>query len=202
MPNIYLIQKYQQLMTQAPDWNTYLTQVGETQDKASFAYLFEHFSPLLKSFLMKGGNLSAESAEELVQETMIKVWQKSPTFSPTHATASTWIYTIARNTRIDSFRKRNRQDPMALQADDIYEDKEKDSPYSTLVQIRRNGHISEQLRELPREQSEVLRMMYFKGLSGQQVADAMDLPLGTVKSRIRLSLVKLKIGLASSYQPS
>ena len=185
-----------QTMTQTPEWNTYLTKVGEAQDKAAFSVLFEHFSPLLKSFLMSGANLSAENAEELVQETMIKVWRRSPTFSPAHASASTWIYTIARNTRIDWFRKQSRQDPQALHADDIYANIEEESPYSTLIQIRRNGQIREQLGELPQEQSEVLKMMYFQGLSGQQVADALTIPLGTVKSRIRLALAKLKIGLA------
>ena len=167
MNNRYFMVKDQKPMTQAPDWNTYLTQVGETKDKAAFAALFEHFSPLLESFLLQGGNLSMESAEELVHETMIKVWQKSPTFSPAQTSASTWIYTIARNTRIDSFRKQSRQNQQALRADDIYEDNEEKSPYSTLVQMRRNGHITEQLHELPRQQSEVMKMMYFQGMSGQ-----------------------------------
>jgi RNA polymerase sigma factor (sigma-70 family) len=185
-----------QTTTQTPEWNTYLTKVGEAQDKAAFSALFEHFSPLLKSFLMSGANLSAENAEDLVQETMIKVWRRSPTFSPAQAAAATWIYTIARNTRIDWFRKHSRQDPQALHADDIYGNIEDESPYSTLVQIRRNGQIREQLGALPQEQSEVLKMMYFQGLSGQQVADALAVPLGTVKSRIRLALAKLKIGLA------
>ena len=89
-----------------------------------------------------------------------------------------------------------RQDLQALDADDIYGNNEEESPYSTLVQIRRNSQISEQLGELPQEQSEVLKMMYFQGLSGQKVADALAIPLGTVKSRIRLALAKLKIGLA------
>lgn len=200
MNSRYFMVKDQKSMNQTPDWNTCLTQVGVTKNKAAFVSLFEHFSPLLKSFLLKGGNLSAESAEELVQETMIKVWQRSPTFSPTRASATTWIYTIARNTRIDSFRKQSRRDPQTLHADDIYEDNEQESPYSTLVQTRRNGQISEQIRGLPREQSEVLKMMYFQGMSGQQVAGAMDLPLGTVKSRIRLALAKLKIVLPSSDQ--
>jgi len=193
--------KHQRLMTDAPDWNTCLENVGKTQDKDAFADLFEHFSPLLKSFLLKGGNLTAESAEELVQETMIKVWRKSPAFSPEQASASTWIYTIARNTRIDWLRKQMREDPRALNADDLYDTDEKHSPYATLVQFRTADHISQQLRGLPPEQAEVLTMMYFRGMSGQQVADALQLSLGTVKSRIRLALAKLRIGVAGSYKP-
>jgi len=188
-------------MAQPAQWNTYLEKVGKSHDKAAFARLFEHFSPLLKSFLLKSGGLSPESAEELVQETMIKVWRKSPTYSSTHASASTWIYTIARNTRIDWFRKQNRQDPRALNAEDLYDTHEDQSPYSSLVQFRAADHISQHLQALPREQAEVLTMMYFQGMSGQQVADALELSLGTVKSRIRLALAKLRIGIAGSYKP-
>jgi RNA polymerase sigma factor (sigma-70 family) len=187
-------------MVQVKIWNTYLTRVGKTQDKEAFAALFHHFSPLLKSFLLKTGNLNADSAEELVQETMIKVWQRAPSFSAARASASTWIYTIARNTRIDSFRKQQRQDPNAVCADDIYEDQTKESPYADLLQVRRKVDVGQLLLELPQEQSDVLKMMYFRGLSGQQVAQALDLPLGTVKSRIRLALAKLKIGLAPNYE--
>ena len=136
-----------------------------------------------------------------MQETMIKVWRRSSTYSPVQATASTWIYTIARNTRIDWFRKQSRENPEALNADDIYDNNEEESPYSTLVQTRRNDRISQQLQELPREQSEVLRMMYLRGMSGQQISDALGLPLGTVKSRTRLALAKLKIGIPSTYKP-
>ena len=187
------------MMNQIQDWSTELKKVGENRDKAAFGALFQHFSPLLKSFLMKSGSLTQDSAEELVQETMVKVWRKSPSFKPENASASTWIYTIARNTRIDWFRKQSRQDPEALHAEDIYDDNEQ-TPYSTLARIRRSSHVNQQLSELPQEQAEVLKMMYFQGLSGQQIADSLDLPLGTVKSRTRLALAKLKIGLTPTYQ--
>ncbi len=183
-------------MQKIPDWNTYLLKVGTSQDKAAFGALFEYFSPRLKTFLMQGSNLSAENAEELVQEAMTKVWRRAPSFAPTQASASTWIYTIARNTRIDWFRKNSRQDPLLFHAEDLYGDNEEASPYSTLAQLRSTVSIHEQLNELPQEQSEVLNIMYFKGLSGQQTAEALAIPLGTVKSRIRLALKKLRVGLA------
>lgn len=201
MNQFYPAGKNQQLMSQTSDWNTILEKVGKSQDKAAFARLFEHFSPLLKSFLLKGGNLSAETVEDLVQETMIKVWRKSPTYSSAHASASTWIYTIARNTRVDWYRKQTRQDPRALNADDLYDTENDQSPHSTLVQFRTADHIGQHLRELPEEQAKVLTMMYFQGMSGQQVADALQLSLGTVKSRIRLALAKLRIGVAAGYRP-
>ena len=201
MKNSYLIRIDEPPMPEPQDWNNCLKTVGETQDKSSFSLLFEHFSPRLKSFLLKAGNLTEESAEELVQETMIKVWRRSSTYSPAQASASTWIYTIARNTRIDSLRKQTRENPESLNADDIYDDNENESPYSALVQIRQNDHIGLQLRELPPEQSEILRMMYLQGMSGQQISDALQVPLGTVKSRTRLALAKLKVGIASTYKP-
>lgn len=182
------------------NWDTMIERVGQNQDKEAFSALFAHFSPFLKAFLIKSGGVTPESAEELVQETMIKVWRKAPTFSASQASASTWIYTIARNTRIDWLRKQNRQNPDDLNADDLYDEREDPTPYSSLVQIRNKKHIDEQLGKLPDEQAEVLKMMYFQGKSGQQVADSLGLPLGTVKSRIRLALNKMKLGLMPAYE--
>ena len=186
-----------QAMSKPPDWNSYLERIGELQDTVAFAELFKFFSPKLKSFLMQGGIADAETAEELVQETMIKVWKKSPTFSPSFASASTWIYTIARNTRIDWLRKQQRQDPKTLTAEMIYTETQTPSPFTTLAQPRQSHDIANQIQYLPAEQEAVLRMMYTKGLSGQEIADALTLPLGTVKSRIRLALTKLRLGLAA-----
>lgn len=177
-----------------------IERVGQNQDKEAFSALFAHFSPFLKAFLIKSGGVTPESAEELVQETMIKVWRKAPTFSANQASASTWMYTIARNTRIDWLRKQNRQNPDDLNADDIYDEREDPTPYSSLVQIRNKKQINEQLGKLPEEQAEVLKLMYFQGKSGQQVADTLGLPLGTVKSRIRLALNKMKLGLMPAFE--
>ncbi len=186
------------LTTDPQDWNRYIERIGEHQDRQAFSELFSHFAPFLKSFLLKSGGLTVEHAEELVQETMIKVWRKAPTFSSSQASASTWIYTIARNNRIDWLRKHARYNENDLNADDIYAERNDPTPYASLVHIRNRKQINEQLAQLPTEQSEVLQMMYFQGKSGQQVADALGLPLGTVKSRIRLALKKMKLGLGST----
>ncbi len=186
--------KYQ--MDQHPDWNKYLEKVGHSQDKVAFAALFTHFSPLLKSFLLKAGGQNFENVEELVQETMIKVWNKAANFSASHGSASTWIYTIARNTRIDAIRKISRQRSESLNAEDIYYINEEQTPDSSLIQIRNRDSIREKLLELPTEQSEVLSLMFFQGKSNQQSADVLNIPLGTVKSRVRLALAKMKLGLS------
>lgn len=188
------------LAHEGTNWNNMIERVGQNQDKEAFSALFAHFSPFLKAFLIKSGGVTPESAEELVQETMIKVWRKAPTFSANQASASTWMYTIARNTRIDWLRKQNRQNPDDLNADDIYDEREDPTPYSSLVQIRNKKQINEQLGKLPEEQAEVLKLMYFQGKSGQQVADTLGLPLGTVKSRIRLALNKMKLGLMPAFE--
>lgn len=150
---------------------------------------------------MQGGNLSAENAEEVIQETMIKVWRKAPTYSSKQASASTWIYTIARNTRIDWFRKANRQNPDDLNADDLYEGRDEPVPLTSLTRFRNSRLVGDALKELPQDQSAVLSLMYFQGKSGQQIADDLQIPLGTVKSRVRLALQKLQIRLAGDVEP-
>jgi RNA polymerase sigma-70 factor (ECF subfamily) len=178
------------------NWNECINKVGKSQDKEAFRSLFKHFSPFLKAFLIKSGGVTPENAEELVQETMIKVWRKAPSYSSSQASASTWIYTIARNTRIDWLRKQNRQNPDLLNAEDLYDGRENPTPLSSLSQIRTKKLISEQLSQLPVEQAEVLQLMYFQGQSGQQVANTLALTLVTVKSRIRLAINKMKVALA------
>jgi len=182
-------------------WNELLECVGTSSDKAAFTALFAHFSPRLKAFLMQGGNLSAENAEEVIQETMIKVWRKAPTYSSKQASASTWIYTIARNTRIDWFRKANRQNPDDLNADDLYEGRDEPVPLTSLTRFRNSRLVGDALKELPQDQSAVLSLMYFQGKSGQQIADDLQIPLGTVKSRVRLALQQRQIRLACDVEP-
>lgn len=182
-------------MTEPHDWNKCLITIGATQDKSAFVALFKHFTPRVISFLKQGGQIPTETAEELVQEVMIKVWRNAPSFSAEQASASTWIYTIARNTRIDWLRKQARGDTTLLRAEDIYGTEAETNPHNTLVRLRGVQHVRSQLQELPREQSEVLGLMYMGGLSGQQVANALRIPLGTVKSRIRLAMAKLKLSV-------
>ena len=188
------------LTTKEEDWGSLIVKVGAEQDKTAFARLFNHFSPFLKGFLLRSEGLGPEQAEELVQETMLKVWRKAPTYSPAQAAASTWIYTIARNTRIDWIRKHYRENTTDLLAEDIYDDTEDPSPFSSLSKVRDSRNIQDHLKTLPAEQNEVLKMMYFDGLSGQQISVALGIPLGTVKSRIRLALSTLKVGLSKSVE--
>jgi len=187
------------LAAKEENWDQLIVKVGTDQDRQAFSKLFNHFAPYLKGFLLKSDGVGPEHAEELVQETMIKLWRKAPTYSPSQAAASTWIYTIARNTRIDWIRKHYKENTTELTADDLYDNAETPSPYSSLIRVRNSRSIEEQLKTLPAEQQDVLRLMYFDGRSGQQIADALNLPLGTVKSRIRLALAKLKLSLGTTH---
>ena len=187
------------LAAKEENWDQLIVKVGTDQDRQAFSKLFNHFAPSLKGFLLKSDGVGPEHAEELVQETMLKLWRKAPTYSPSQAAASTWIYTIARNTRIDWIRKHYKENTTELTADDLYDNAETPSPYSSLIRVRNSRSIEEQLKTLPMEQQDVLRLMYFDGKSGQQIADALNLPLGTVKSRIRLALAKLKLSLGTTH---
>ena len=187
------------LAAKEENWDQLIVKVGTDQDRQAFSKLFNHFAPYLKGFLLKSDGVGPEHAEELVQETMLKLWRKAPTYSPSQAAASTWIYTIARNTRIDWIRKHYKENTTELTADDLYDNAETPSPYSSLIRVRNSRSIEEQLKTLPAEQQDVLRLMYFDGKSGQQIADALNLPLGTVKSRIRLALAKLKLSLGTTH---
>ncbi|WP_426416231.1 sigma-70 family RNA polymerase sigma factor [Aestuariirhabdus sp. LZHN29] len=174
-------------------WNHLLFQVGKAQDRDAFVLLFNHFAPQIKGyFLSLGKGASAELVDDMVQETMIKIWNKAQQFDPQRASATTWIYTIARNTRVDLLRRKGKhgaEEP--LTADDVWPDTEQKEPLAQLHQERYTRQINEGLRSLPREQANILAMVYREGKCHSEIAAELELPLGTVKSRIRLALVKL-----------
>ena len=176
------------------EWSDLLAKVGMEQNREAFSVLFSHFAPLVKGFLMKGSTFGHELAEELAQETMIKVWRKADSFNRQKSSASTWIYTIARNCRIDWFRHEARRQKI-LEADDLYEQAEDNPAYLSLVQVRNQKNIQKNIKRLPREQLEVLTKIYYEGKTHTEVAEELVLPLGTVKSRIRLALKKMNLQL-------
>ena len=176
------------------EWSVCLQQVAKDRDREAFARLFRHFAPLIKAFAINGSALAAAHAEELVQEVMIKVWQKADAFNPRKAAASTWIYTIARNCRTDMYRRLQKFDT-PISAEDIWPEAEAESEeVFVAIQQRRDAvRIHEMLKELPHEQSLILVKVYMEGKSHSEVAEELDLPLGTVKSRVRLALKKLQL---------
>lgn len=178
------------------EWSECLTLIAANEDRAAFTRLFRHFAPLIKAFALSGSNLSATVADELVQEVMLKVWQKAGAFNPEKAAASTWVYTIARNCRTDMFRRLQKFDtPIA--ADDVCPEQEGEEPFSQLQSRRNRERVREMMKELPADQAQILAKVYMEGKSHAEAAGELDLPLGTVKSRVRLALQKLQIQMES-----
>lgn len=163
--------------------------IAATADRTAFAELFAYFAPRLKSYLLRLGADPA-SAEEVVQESMLTVWRKAASFDSRQAGAATWIFTIARNRRIDRLRRERR--PEIDPADPALAPP---APGDADAAVW-SGQVEQRLRaaieSLPHEQSDLIRRAYFEDLSHSEIAKASGLPLGTVKSRIRLALQRLR----------
>jgi len=169
--------------------NGLLVAVAERQDRAAFHALFEYFAPRLKAFLHRQGT-SSDMAEEVVQETMVNVWRKAKQFDPAKASASTWIFTISRNLRIDLLRKANRPEPdmndPALVPDPA------PRPLEAISRAQENSRLKKAVAGLPPEQQEVLHLAFFEEKAHTIVAEELGIPLGTVKSRIRLAFRRIR----------
>jgi RNA polymerase sigma-70 factor (ECF subfamily) len=169
--------------------------VARTQDRNAFARLFGYFAPRVKSFLMRSG-LEDAAAEEVAQEVMIAVWRKASYFDPGKAGASTWVFTIARNQRIDRLRRtRSRTADHLLDPTD-----ELDMPPSgediAIVAQREEG-VRKALESLPIDQLTIVRLSFFAEKPHAEIARELGIPLGTVKSRVRLALNRLRTLLDS-----
>lgn len=170
--------------------------VAVDRDRQAFASLFRYFAPRLKGFGLKRG-VDGTTAEELVQETMLTVWRKAASFDPSRATVSTWIFTIVRNKRIDMFRREGYPEADLDEASDIATDEP--AADQALMTVQAGTALRVALKTLPKEQLEVLQKAYFEEKSHRAIADEMSLPLGTVKSRIRLALARLRVALPEGH---
>lgn len=175
------------------EWSECLVQIARDQDRAAFTRLFRHFAPLIKAFALSGSTLSANHADELVQEVMLKVWQKAGAFNPEKAAASTWVYTIARNCRTDLFRRLQKFDTPLAAEDFAPEHEENEEPFAQLQSKRSGERIREVMAGLPQDQLQILAKVYMEGKSHAEAAAELDLPLGTVKSRVRLAMQKMQV---------
>jgi RNA polymerase sigma-70 factor (ECF subfamily) len=171
------------------DFSSWIVAIAARGDRAAFGRLFEHFAPRLKSFLMRQG-ADAASAEDLVQETMLSVWRKAALFDPARATASTWIFTIARNLRIDAIRKTIR--PEFDPADPAFVPDSEPAADDVVTAEETATIIRSALAELPDEQAEVVRLSFFEDKAHGEIATQLALPLGTVKSRLRLAMKRIR----------
>jgi RNA polymerase sigma-70 factor (ECF subfamily) len=163
--------------------------IAASRDRQAFAELFRYLGPRLKAFGVRRGGDSAE-AEELVQETMLTIWRKADTFDPSRAAVSTWIFTIVRNKRIDLLR-REKYPEVDLSA--AANAPTEDHPADEIMSLSEAGKaLRAAMQTLPKEQLEIVRKAFFEDKSHRAIAEEMKLPLGTVKSRIRLALAKMR----------
>lgn len=174
----------------------YMRAVAQQRDRESFTRLFDHFVPLIKSFTLAAHPGSNILASEVAQDVMLKVWRKAHTYKPETASVSTWIFTLARNARIDYLRKHSRHQSDIV-PDFIYDELEDEDPgpFQSAQQRRNEERVHSVMAELPDDQREVLEKVYMEGKTHVEVAEELRLPLGTVKSRVRLALKKLAVGL-------
>jgi RNA polymerase sigma factor (sigma-70 family) len=178
----------------SPRHEDLLVRVGKDRDRDAFVTLFNYFAPRVKSYMLKSGAPEA-AAEEIVQNTFVTVWEKASSYNPAKAAASTWIFTIARNKRIDALRREKfieaNSDSEALE-NAAYTEEEHYADQQDL------DRLHNALAEMPPEQAELLRMSFFEDKSHQKIAEEKHLPLGTVKSRLRVALEKLRRVMAMS----
>ncbi|BFM50437.1 sigma-70 family RNA polymerase sigma factor [Marinomonas sp. THO17] len=168
--------------------------VAEQRDQAALSRLFDHYVPKIRSFCLAaqpGANLMAD---DIAQEVMIRIWNKAHTYKPEAASLNTWVFTLARNARIDYLRKNSRYqsdiDPEYLWQNIVDESAD---PFKDAQLKRDQQRIQQSLDKLPIDQKQVLSKVYLEGKTHKEAAEELSLPLGTIKSRVRLALQKLTI---------
>jgi RNA polymerase sigma factor (sigma-70 family) len=166
--------------------------VAQERDREAFARLFDHFAPRLEAWLIRAGADSG-TAEEVTQDVMVTLWRKAALFDPTKSSVTTWLYRIARNRRIDLLR-RNKVD-FVDPLETVYEPSETPDFDAALDLQDREDRVRHALKSLPDEQLALVRLAFFDGLSHSDIAQKTGLPLGTVKSRIRLAFTRLRRNL-------
>ncbi|OYZ89484.1 MAG: RNA polymerase subunit sigma [Rhizobiales bacterium 17-65-6] len=163
--------------------------IAASKDRKSFTLLYRHFAPRLKSFYMRS-SMAPNVAEELAQETLLQVWRKAALFDPARAGAGTWIFTIAKNLRIDHLRR----DRIAISSDAEPADEPDEAPTGEelVLTVERETRVREALSTLSTEQAAIVRLSFFSDKAHAEIARELGIPLGTVKSRVRLALAKLR----------
>ncbi len=166
-----------------------LHSIAVARDRAAFAALFDSYAPRVKAYMMRKGQ-TAEQAEDLVQETMIAVWSKAGLYVPERGSVATWIFTIARNLRID----RLRREKTSLFTDlDGYDAESDDEPADeALGRFQEESHVAAALAQIPEEQRNLLVLNYMEGLAQSEIAEKLQIPIGTVKSRMRLAYIRMR----------
>lgn len=186
-----------QTMTSTEHLSDALVRVATTRDKTAFAVLFQYFAPKIKRFGIKQFNNEA-AAMELVQDTMTSVWRKAHLYHASKGAATTWVYTVMRNASFDALRKirSNKEDTLSEDIWPIVQTQEEETVFVDHLQI---NLLKEHVEKLPIAQQEVVKGVYFQELSQEQLAKQLGVPVGTVKSRLRLALSKLRNHMGAEH---
>lgn len=180
---------HDKLASEAAGW---LACVAADRDRVAFENLYRHFAPKVKTYLQRQG-ADPGSADELAQETMAQVWRKASQYQAGRAAPGAWIFRIARNLRIDRLRRqRFHEVDLSETAEIADEGMDSHSRSSDRIDASR---LPAMVRELPTEQFEVIQLAYFEGLTQSEIGKRLELPLGTVKSRMRLAFGKLRAAM-------
>jgi RNA polymerase sigma-70 factor, ECF subfamily len=174
------------------DWGDLIAAIAIRQDRAAFVDLFKYFAPRIKGFMRRSG-ASESRAEELAQETMLTVWRKASLFDPATTGAAAWIFTIARNLRIDAHRRDQRGD--LTEASDVeleFRIDESAAPDLQMAAAQSEARVRAALSQLSTEQMRVIELSFFEEKAHTEIAETLGIPLGTVKSRLRLAMVRLR----------
>lgn len=166
-----------------------VSRIALDRDRAAFAELFGHFAPRVKGFLMRYG-LPEVMSEDLAQETMLTVWRKADLFDPRRAGVSTWIFTIARNKRIDRLRRDRGGATAPLDVSDAPEDCGSSEEFAIAAETA--AQVRTAMASLPENQAQIVRLSFFEEKPHAEIARELGIPLGTVKSRVRLALARLR----------
>ncbi len=182
-------------MVERDDQGASIAAVAQQRDRTAFAVLFDHFGPRLKAFLMRQGT-EAAAAEDLVEETMLIFWRRAETFDPKQASLATWVFTVARNKRIDRLRREMKPE---LDPHEPLLHPEVTSADETVDRKQQNHRLRLVIADLPQEQTDLVRMAYFGDKVHSTIAAETGIALGTVKSRLRLAMKRLRRALEEDY---
>jgi RNA polymerase sigma-70 factor (ECF subfamily) len=182
-------------MTRTDDHAALVLAVARDRDRAAFQALFLHFGPRVKAYLMRLGAPAAQ-AEDLAQEAMLSLWRKAHLFDPARASVGTWVFTIARNLRIDAIRREKR--PELDPADPMLAPDTEASAEDGLALADDGDRLRAALKGLPPDQVRVIELSFFADKPHSQIAEELAIPLGTVKSRLRLAMLRLRAALGET----
>ena len=173
------------------EWSILLVAVADGRNRLAFEQLFGFFAPRIKSSMLRMG-MAPSAAEEIAQEAMLSVWRKAGLIDPARASAATWIFTIARNLRTDAQRRDGRR--REVPEGDAVPDQPDPAPLAEDIALRaeRDASVRAALADLPEDQAKIIHLSFFEDKPHAEIARELAIPLGTVKSRVRLAAVRLR----------